>query len=207
MHSNTILLLHGFNSAPGKKAEEIQGFLQEKNLANSYKLIAPQLENSPKDAIQQIHEILTQQANTKRTVIGTSLGGFYANYIRAYYNKGSALSVHAINPSWRPSTTLQRYSGEELQNLKTQDTWVFTAEYLNEINILESYIATHLKAYSCQEDKFTLHLAYEDELLHFDGMLDYLTRYQTPHRVFYYDTDHRFGEIRKVMEQVVNNQF
>ncbi len=43
MKHNRIILLHGFNSGPGKKEEEIKSYLEEHLLEADYELIAPQL--------------------------------------------------------------------------------------------------------------------------------------------------------------------
>jgi predicted esterase YcpF (UPF0227 family) len=55
---NTINLLHGFNSAPRQKAEEITAFLEEHHLLDDYELIAPQLSYEPKIAIHAINQLI-----------------------------------------------------------------------------------------------------------------------------------------------------
>jgi predicted esterase YcpF (UPF0227 family) len=40
MKLNRIILLHGFNSGPGQKAEEINAYLKEYHLDADYELIA-----------------------------------------------------------------------------------------------------------------------------------------------------------------------
>ena len=79
-------------------------------------LIAPQLNYNPNEAIKQIGKHYTRilwQYYSDRNF----LGGFYANYVRAM-NQTDQIKVHAINPSWSPSVTLQRLINMPQVNLK-----------------------------------------------------------------------------------------
>jgi predicted esterase YcpF (UPF0227 family) len=201
LYHNTIILLHGFNSAPGQKAEEITAFLKEHHLLDDYQLIAPQLSYEPQKAIRAINQLIRQHKSGKVYVIGTSLGGFYANYFRAKFRDDENVIVHAINPSWNPSSTMLRALNQELENYKTKEKWVFTSDYLAQLEDFETFIANHLKQY--QGNNYSVHLANSDELLVFDEMFDYLKEHQVPKQLYHYDTDHRFGEIRKVMGRVL----
>jgi predicted esterase YcpF (UPF0227 family) len=202
LYHNTIILLHGFNSAPGQKAEEITAFLEEQHLLDDYQLIAPQLSYEPQKAIRAINQLIRQHKSGKVYVIGTSLGGFYANYFRAKFRDDENVIVHAINPSWNPSSTMLRALNQELENYKTKEKWVFTTEYLSQLIDFESFMSSNLKKYSGKN--YFIHLANSDELLVFDEMLDYLKEHQVPQQLYHYDTDHRFGEIRKVLYIVKN---
>ena len=125
---NVIILLHGFNSAPGKKSKQIQEFLKENNLKHEYELIIPKMSGEPRSAIREINKIIRSNKGIKVHLIGTSLGGFYANYFRAKF-KEDFLIVHAINPSWNPSESLRLYKNKELKNLKTKEKWTFKNKY------------------------------------------------------------------------------
>jgi len=197
---NTIILLHGFNSAPGQKAKEITAFLEEQHLLHDYKLIAPQLSYEPQVAIREINRLISLHKSGKVYVIGTSLGGFYANYFRAKFYDNEKVIVHAINPSWNPTHTLQSALNQNLENFKTKEKWVFTPEYFSQLIEIESYIYSDLKKHIGKN--YFIHLANSDELLVFDEMLDYLNEHQVPHQLYTYDTDHRFGEIREVLHLV-----
>jgi len=197
---NTIILLHGFNSAPGQKAEEITAFLEKHNLVNDFELIAPQLRYEPQKTIREINRLIFQHKSGNIYIIGTSLGGFYANYFRAKFYDEEKVIVHAINPSWNPTRTLQPALNQELENFKTKEKWVFTNDYLAQLQIFEDFVTTHLKEY--RGNNYFIHLANSDELLKFDNMLEYLKGHQVPHQLYHYDTDHRFGEIGKVLQLV-----
>ena len=194
----TILLLHGFNSAPGNKENSIKQWLHDNGLSNDIKVVAPQLNYNPNEAIKQIGKLI-QEHYGKLLVIGTSLGGFYANYLRAM-NPSDAIKVHSINPSWSPSISLKKEINIPQKNHKTEEKWIFTEAYLNYLASFEKKCKEELKQY--KGNHFTLHLANSDELLNFNEMLEYLKEDKVPNKQFYYDTDHRFGTVVEMLENI-----
>jgi len=74
MKLNRIILLHGFNSGPVQKAEEINEYLKEYHLDADYELIAPQLSHEPKEAIDEINRLIEEHQIGSIFVVGTSLG-------------------------------------------------------------------------------------------------------------------------------------
>lgn len=197
----TILLLHGFNSAPENKQAVINQWLIDNNLSDRIDLIAPQLNYNPNEAIKQIGSII-QEHYGNIIIMGTSLGGFYANYVRAM-NQTDQIKVHAINPSWSPSISLKREVNQEQINLKTKENWKFTETYLNYLAHFEKACKVELKHY--KGNNYTLHLANADELLTFDTMLEYLDENKVPHEVFYYNTNHRFETVKELLENSKND--
>jgi uncharacterized protein len=196
---NTIILLHGFNSAPGNKAQVIEQYLQEKQLEDDYLLIAPQLPTEPLKAIREINQLIRQHKSGKVYVMGTSLGGFYANYFRAKFMDEHVI-VHAINPSWNPSVTLKRALNQELTNFKTNEKWFFQQEYIDQLKDLEDFVIENLKNY--KGDNYSLHLAENDELLDFSGLLSYLQKEQVAHKIYHYDTNHRFEKMEELIKLI-----
>lgn len=194
---NTIILLHGFNSAPGNKAKVIEEYLNEKQLQDEYLLITPQLDVEPRKAIDEISRLILQHKTGRVYIIGTSLGGFYANYFRAKFLDDQVI-VHAINASWNPSKTLLKNVGQELINFKTNEKWVFQREYIDQLIELENFVLAGLKNYVGKN--YCLHLAKNDELLDFGGLLRYLNENQVAHEVFYYDTNHRFEKMEDMLK-------
>jgi uncharacterized protein len=193
---NTIILLHGFNSAPGNKAQVIEQYLKEKQLEDDYLLIAPQLATEPLKAIREINQLIRQHKSGKVYVMGTSLGGFYANYFRAKLMDDQVI-VHTINPSWNPSVTLKRALNQELTNFKTNEKWFFKQEFIDQLKEMEDFVSENLKNYKSND--YSLHLAENDELLDFSGLLSYLQREQVPHKIYHYDTNHRFESMKEML--------
>jgi uncharacterized protein len=197
---NTIILLHGFNSGPGNKEKVIAQYLTENNLQEDYLLIAPQLDGEPRAAIRQINQLIRQHKTGKVHLIGTSLGGFYANYFRAKF-KDNSVVVHVINPSWNPSKSLLGEVNKLKKNFKTKEEWVFNENYIDQLAEFEEFINDNLKMY--RGKNYTIHLAVSDELLSFDDFLSYIEKYQVPNEFFHYDTNHRFEK----MEEFLGNIF
>ncbi|MBT7087875.1 hypothetical protein HN928_02810 [bacterium] len=197
---NVILLLHGFNSSRGNKAEEIKEFLFENNLEKEYELIAPQLDYEPRRAIREINKIIRTNKHRKVYLIGTSLGGFYANYFRAKFSD-KFLYVHSINPSWKPSQSLYPYKNQVLQNFKTEERWEFKESYISQFEEFENFIKS--KLYSPLEKNYCIHLSKSDDVLKFDDMLHFLQKQKIAFIKKEYDSDHRFRKIKKVMELVI----
>ena len=202
-YKTTILLLHGFNSAPENKLAIINQWLIDNNLSDRIDLIAPQLNYNPNEAIKQIGGII-QEHYGNIVVIGTSLGGFYANYVRAM-NQTDQIKVHAINPSWSPSITLKKEVNKAQVNLKTNENWVFTEVYLNYITHFEKACKVELKHYN--GNHYSIHIANFDEVLTFDDMFDYIKENNVPNKVHYYNTNHRFEKVVELLENLKEDFF
>jgi predicted esterase YcpF (UPF0227 family) len=197
-YKTTILLLHGFNSAPENKQAVINQWILNNGLTDTIKLIAPQLNYNPNEAIKQIGNIV-QEHYGNIIVVGTSLGGFYANYVRAI-NQTDHVKVHAINPSWSPSKSLKKEINKSQVNHKTAEIWIFKAAYLNYLSNFEKKCKEDLTLY--KGNHYTLHLANSDELLSFDDMLKFLKENKVTNKLFYYDTDHRFSSVLELLENI-----
>ena len=114
-------------------------------------------------------------------MIGTSLGGFYVNYVRAL-NSSDDIKVHALNPSWSPSITLKKEVLKPQTNLKTNEKWDFTDASLNYIANFEQKCKEQLKHY--KGNYYTLHIANFDEVLEFSEMFDYIETNKVPNKLF-----------------------
>ena len=193
-------MLHGFNSGPGQKAEEINAYLKEYHLDADYELIAPQLSHEPKEAIDEINRLIEEHQAGSIFVVGTSLGGFYTNYFRAKF-RNERVVTHAINPSWRPTQTLLPAKDTIQENFKTGEKWIFTSEYMDQLEEFEHFVLTNLKNY--KGNRYAIHLATEDELLNFDELRLYMEENEVNPDLYFYETDHRFGNIKEVMARML----
>jgi predicted esterase YcpF (UPF0227 family) len=200
MKQNRIILLHGFNSGPGQKAEEINAYLKEYHLDADYELIAPQLSHEPKEAIDEINRLIEEHRTGTIFVVGTSLGGFYTNYFRAKF-RDERVVAHAINPSWRPTQTLLPAKDTVQENFKTGEKWIFTSVYMDQLEEFEHFVLTNLKNY--KGNRYAIHLATEDELLNFDELRLYMEENEVNPDLYFYETDHRFGNIKEVMGRML----
>jgi len=102
-----VFYIHGFNSSLNSKSfvylknellEPISGIEHTSRAIDSYNLISKYLKN------------VSDIKSTHSLFIGSSLGGFWANYFAAVYKQPAIL----INPSFKPSVTLSKYQGENV---------------------------------------------------------------------------------------------
>lgn len=115
------LYLHGFNSGPNSRtAQQLQAALPNVHIAayDSYQ---------PDRAAQQIQQHITQlRANSQPLLlIGTSLGGFWADY----FAWREQLPAIAINPCTQPHNMLRPFLGPN-HNFSDGLTYPFTPENL-----------------------------------------------------------------------------
>jgi predicted esterase YcpF (UPF0227 family) len=75
-----IVYLHGFNSSPASgKAKQLGEYMARSDRLADYS--CPALPNSPREAIAQVEAGLAQRQPGSVTLVGSSLGGFYATYL------------------------------------------------------------------------------------------------------------------------------
>ena len=98
-----ILYIHGFNSSP------ISAKVKMLNLQfTDAEIIAPSHSSRAKDVYELIDPIVKKLYPSEAIIVGTSLGGFWANYFACKYRIPSVI----INPAITPATTLQKYIGD-----------------------------------------------------------------------------------------------
>ncbi len=158
-----ILYLHGFNSSSNSNKAQI--FKNSKFVQNSKaEVISPDLPISPKEAIKDILN-LVKKCNFSISLIGSSLGGFYATYISDTYNLRS-VNINPVVPDHLEN--MKKLIGQH-QNYQTNENYFFTQEmynFLNRIKInklknpqnhlaliqLEDNVLNHIKTMSFYKD-------------------------------------------------------
>jgi predicted esterase YcpF (UPF0227 family) len=113
----------------------------------------PQLPPSPKQAAELILDLTQGWNSTSSAVIGSSLGGFYANWLARSKHFKSVL----INPACQPARDLARYIGEHTTWQNPQESFFFRAEFIGEL--LELYPAPHLSTVDLNQQNH----AHEDQ--------------------------------------------
>jgi predicted esterase YcpF (UPF0227 family) len=107
-----ILYLHGFRSSPQSfKSRLLAAKLEELGLASGWH--CPALPVAPLAAIalaeQTVSEALARSGPQQVTVIGSSLGGYYATWLAERHGWRAAL----LNPATMPQDDLHQYLGEQ----------------------------------------------------------------------------------------------
>jgi len=103
-----ILYLHGFRSSPRSfKARRLAGRLAVLGQINAWR--CPQLPVSPYEAIRLAESIIGQTPASDLTLVGSSLGGYYATWLAERIGCRAVV----INPATMPDASLERFLGEQ----------------------------------------------------------------------------------------------
>ena len=125
-----MLYLHGFNSAPQSgKAVQLQQALARCGRAAEF--VCPALHHRPARAIEQAEALIAAAADQPITLVGSSLGGFYATWLAERHQLRAVL----LNPAVRPVGTLEQYLGWQ-SNLYTGERYRLTEAHLTEMRSL-----------------------------------------------------------------------
>ncbi|MCK6412890.1 MAG: esterase [Azonexus sp.] len=120
-----ILYLHGFCSSPASwKARLLGEEMARRGLAGHF--LCPQLSTVPAQALAEASALIeaAQAAGTRLTLVGSSLGGHYANWLAEQYGLNAVL----INPATVDRLDVQKFVGEH-HNYHSGERFQFTAEH------------------------------------------------------------------------------
>lgn len=124
-----ILYLHGFCSSPASwKARLLADVMGARGQSNRF--FCPALSPVPHEAIAQAEAIIGEHGPL--TLVGSSLGGYYATCLAEKFDLRAAL----INPAVVAPISLEKYLGSQT-NLHTNETFEFTAEHIEQLRALE----------------------------------------------------------------------
>lgn len=123
-----LIYLHGFKSSPeSEKVTELREVLDRHQVP--VELVAPSLGFAPQEALARACELVEAVVGQRPCgLIGSSLGGYYANVVSARYGVPAAL----VNPAAYPYRLLRDYLGEQT-NLHTGETFKVTEEHMRQL--------------------------------------------------------------------------
>jgi predicted esterase YcpF (UPF0227 family) len=125
-----VLYLHGFCSSPQSwKVRLLADALNGRGQGD--RLFCPFLSHVPDEAIAQAEDIIARR-DGPLTLVGSSLGGFYATWLAEKYDLRAAL----VNPAVVAPISLGQYDGTQT-NLHTHETFEFTAEHVGQLRALD----------------------------------------------------------------------
>jgi predicted esterase YcpF (UPF0227 family) len=133
LSSPSILYLHGFTSGPqSRKVQALAARMAQLGLAE--RLVCPQLPASPAAAIALADAILAQKLGAGETVtlVGSSLGGYYATWLAEQH----CLKAVLVNPAVVAAIELERYLGPQTW-LYSGEPFEFTRRHIEELRALE----------------------------------------------------------------------
>lgn len=173
-----MLYLHGFGSCgEGNKSTELKRYFGEENV------LSPDLPYAPLDAITYIDSLITHE--NIDTLIGSSLGGFYATYFAEKY----AMKAILLNPSIQPWDTLSAYVGWQ-KRFCDEEVFEFKSTYLTQLRTLEVEVTNGI---------YLVLLQSEDEVLDYTKAQ---SLYNTHKIIVEYGGNHRFENIDEYMSMI-----
>ena len=124
-----IIYLHGFNST----GDSAKGRFLKENLRH-LSILAPTYHYDPRRAIACLEKIIQENLSAEKPLmlIGSSLGGYYAQYLAHRFKLKTVL----INPALMPLTTLSDYLGENT-NFYTGEKYTLTQAHLDALLSLD----------------------------------------------------------------------
>lgn len=156
-----ILYLHGFRSAPASiKARALKERMVERGLAERF--WCAQLPVSPRAAIALAETEIARirAAGLEPTVVGSSLGGYYATWLAERHDLRAVL----INPAVVAPLSLEAYVGVQ-DNLYTGERFEFTRGHIDELRAIEVPTIT-------RPERFWLLVETGDEVLDYRHAVD-----------------------------------
>ena len=127
-----IVYLHGFRSSPASaKAARLRAAVEALPPAVRPALEIPALVPEPAAAVAQAAALVERHRAAGVTIVGSSLGGYYATHLAERYGTRAVL----VNPSVRPYDDLAPYIGMQT-NLYTGATFEVTRAHFDELAAL-----------------------------------------------------------------------
>jgi len=175
-----IVYLHGFNSSPqSAKAQYLRRYLEERGGDTEY--ACPQLPHWPRLAIAAAEAEITRRSERNVTLVGSSLGGFYATWLAERHGLRAVL----INPAIEPHTGLRPYLGPQ-QPYHGGAPYALTEQHLREWK--ELFVA------QVSPERYLLLVETGDEVLDYR---DAVRKYAGAKRVVVQGGDHSLASFPK----------
>jgi len=127
-----IVYLHGFRSSPASaKAARLRAAVEALPPAVRPALEIPALVPEPAAAVAQAAALVERHRAAGVTIVGSSLGGYYATHLAERYGTRAVL----VNPAVRPYDDLAPYVGVQT-NLHTGAAFEVTPAHFDELRAL-----------------------------------------------------------------------
>ena len=141
MRTTHLLYLHGFRSSPAStKARILTQWVPRHWPGVTW--CCPQLEPSPRGAMQSVLRQIADWPAQSMAVTGSSLGGFYATVVAEKLGCKAVL----LNPAIEPERDLVRYVGET-KAWHSDEHFEFRAEFIDELRAMHPSAITRPARY------------------------------------------------------------
>ncbi|HWQ38082.1 MAG TPA: YqiA/YcfP family alpha/beta fold hydrolase [Burkholderiales bacterium] len=181
-----ILYIHGFNSSPAShKSNQLREYLRRTRPGTVFS--CPALSHWPAQAIRTLESEVRRAGTEGVTLVGSSLGGFYATWLVERFDCRAVL----VNPAITPQEGLRAYLGPQ-RNLYTQEQYTLTEEHLQQLAAL--YVPGLRRV-----DRYLLLQTTGDEVLDWRKAV---ARYEGCRQIVIHGSDHGFKEFEQYLEIV-----
>jgi len=179
------LVIHGFtSSSKSHKAQQLRKWLAAQGRESEW--ICPDLPIDPAAAIEILSDIIEQAIQSGQTpkLVGSSLGGFYANILAARYSLKAVL----INPAVRAGLVLRDAIGPH-KNWHDDGMQEFTQAHIDALNAMDILAPA-------DPDKLFLMTEMGDETLDWQHGAAY---YRDCHQLTFRGGNHSFSRFESVL--------
>ena len=134
MSTSLLVYLHGFRSSPrsSKAVMTGEGIKAISSPENPIQWYCPQLLASPKESMAMVEDHIKRSGADQIVVVGSSLGGFYANYLAEKYS----CKAIVLNPAVRAARELAPHVGM-MTAYDSDEPFDFRPEYIDELKSLQ----------------------------------------------------------------------
>ncbi|WP_333687554.1 YqiA/YcfP family alpha/beta fold hydrolase [Methylococcus capsulatus] len=182
-----IVYLHGFCSSPrSEKATLLGRRMAERALADRF--WCEQLPPGPRQAIEFVEGVLAK-CRTRPALVGSSLGGYYANHLAEKHDLRAVL----INPAAFAYRSLAPAVGRQ-RNLHTGEPFEFTERHLAELARLEVPRLSH-------PERFWLLVETGDEVLDYREAVE---KYSGARQTVIEGGDHSFRHFADYLDAIID---
>ena len=190
MPSTLIVYLHGFRSSPRSSKAVMTGEAIKKlcTVDHPIEWFCPQLVASPKASIEMVMQHIETSKYDRLIVMGSSLGGYYANYLAEKY----ACKAVVLNPAVRAPRELQSHVGM-LTEYDTNEPYDFRPEFIHELKDLQIETISN-------PSRYFLMAAKGDELLDWQEMVEF---YKGAEQLVLEGSDHGISEYADHLPKVL----
>ena len=189
-----LIYIHGFaSSGDTPKTAELKARFPDEMV------LSPTLDHHPDvamDALDRIIGRLIEAGETEFVLVGSSLGGFYANYVGGRYDIPRVL----INPAILPSITLRPMLGE-VTNLATGETFLWEEDQLKVLAFVENKIKMWGFAKDVRYKATDVVIARDDNVIDVPATIGHFTSRKANLHVFD-EGGHRFNNMEVVYDLI-----
>ena len=182
-----IVYLHGFRSSPqSRKAQLLREHMQRRGLADQF--VCPALPASPRMASQLALYAARSARAEEVTLIGSSLGGYYATWVAEKLGCRAVL----LNPAVTPARDLQAHVGRQPVYF-SNDEIDFRPEYIDELLALETPVTN--------PERFFLIAATGDAVINYRMMV---AKYYGARQLVIEGSDHELSDFAQYVDDVLS---